>query len=104
MEKLHLNESDSVTLIHITDDEKHQEKIFKQFAPYKQKLDEKKIQNVLIIEVGDPKEKLSNYINDRHIELCVMGHRGMNKLKSVVMGSVSEYLLKHTTCKILLSH
>jgi nucleotide-binding universal stress UspA family protein len=52
-------------------------------------------------EVGDT---LLNYATDLGSDLIVMGAYGQNRLRSLVLGSLTAFILEHMTVPVLLSH
>ncbi len=52
-------------------------------------------------EVGDT---LLNYTTDLSCDLIVMGAYGQNRLRSLVLGSLTAFILDHMTVPVLLSH
>jgi len=50
------------------------------------------------------KPALLSQINDRHHDLVVMGARGRNRSRSTALGSVANYVLRHSTAPVLIVH
>ncbi len=46
--------------------------------------------------IGDPAEEIIEWLGDSHDLLLVMGRRGQSKLGSLLLGSVSDKVLRHT--------
>ncbi|MGF1521400.1 MAG: universal stress protein [Leptolyngbyaceae cyanobacterium] len=56
----------------------------------------------IIVLTGDPGTQIANYAHSSAVELIVMpshGHRGVNRL---LMGSVSERVVRLATCPVLI--
>ena len=53
--------------------------------------------------VGEAKYELEKYIQQVQPDLVVMAHRGLGSLDRLLLGSVSEYLIHHVTCPVLIS-
>ncbi len=52
-------------------------------------------------EIGDT---LLNFANDLSCDLIVMGAYGQSRLRSMVLGSLTGFILRHMTVPVLLSH
>ena len=53
------------------------------------------------VEQGSPKGEILQKANDLHCDLIVLGTHGRSGLEHVIMGSVAEYVLRHSTCPVL---
>lgn len=51
---------------------------------------------------GEPAEEITNYANNNHFDLVVMGQRGLNPIQEFVLGSVSKEVLKRVSCPVLI--
>ncbi|KAL1545589.1 universal stress protein in QAH/OAS sulfhydrylase 3'region-like [Salvia divinorum] len=56
--------------------------------------------NTSIIE-GDPKEMICGVAEQMKVDLIVIGSRGFGKIKRALMGSVSNYVIHHAKCPVL---
>ncbi len=45
--------------------------------------------------IGDPAEEVIRYTEDDHAVLVVIGRRGLTRMKSLLLGSVSDKVLRH---------
>ncbi|XP_057524887.1 uncharacterized protein LOC130804465 [Amaranthus tricolor] len=55
----------------------------------------------LIIE-GDPKEEICKAAEQTHVDMLVMGSRGLGGIKRAFLGSVSDYCTHHACCPVLI--
>ncbi|XAR72338.1 hypothetical protein NMG60_11018945 [Bertholletia excelsa] len=51
--------------------------------------------------VGDPKETICAAVEKHHIELLVVGGHSRGPLKRLFLGSVSNYIVNHAKCPVL---
>jgi nucleotide-binding universal stress UspA family protein len=50
--------------------------------------------------IGDPAEEIIRYTEDDHSVLVVMGRRGLSRMQSLLMGSVSDKVSRHAKSPI----
>ncbi|PON44921.1 Universal stress protein [Parasponia andersonii] len=55
----------------------------------------------LILE-GDPKDRICQAAEQMHVDLLVVGSRGLGTFKRAFLGSVSDYCAHHVKCPILI--
>ncbi|CAN1306987.1 Universal stress protein A-like protein [Linum perenne] len=55
----------------------------------------------LILE-GDAKDKLCQATEQTHVDLLVVGSRGLGKIKRAFLGSVSDFCAHHAKCPVLI--
>ncbi|MGE1062464.1 universal stress protein [Megasphaera paucivorans] len=60
------------------------------------------IQTEIVVEIGNPAEIIVKYAKAHETDLIVIGNRGLGKLKQVIMGSVSQYVLLRSSCTIMI--
>ena len=53
------------------------------------------------VVVGRPGEQIVTAANDPEVDLVVVGARGLGAFKRLLLGSVSEYVLHHAACPVL---
>ena len=56
----------------------------------------------LIHRVGDPGPEICEVARDWQVDLIVMGRRGRQGLSEMVLGSVSNYVVHHALCSVLI--
>lgn len=55
-----------------------------------------------LIEYGSPKTVIAKYIPDEYnIDLILLGATGLNAVERLFIGSVSEYVIRHAPCDVL---
>ncbi|ELT97708.1 hypothetical protein CAPTEDRAFT_20968 [Capitella teleta] len=77
--------------------EKGQE-LIEQFGP---QLKERKIDFEVVMDYEKPGEYICHVAQDKNATCIVMGTRGMGKLRRTIIGSVSNYVLNHAHCPVL---
>jgi nucleotide-binding universal stress UspA family protein len=55
-----------------------------------------------VIFEGDPASKIIGYSEMEKFDIIIMGSRGMGKFKEVILGSVSNKVLHHAKCSVML--
>ncbi|KAI7753686.1 hypothetical protein M8C21_010470 [Ambrosia artemisiifolia] len=61
---------------------------------------QKEVVVLMKIYWGDPREKLCEAVDNIPLDYLVIGNRGLGKLKRAIMGSVSNYVVNHSTCPV----
>lgn len=67
----------------------------------------KEIKNSLVETIslqGDPGHFITNTALEKKCDLIVMGSRGLGAVKTFLLGSVSNYVLHHAKCPVLIIH
>ncbi|CAA7060695.1 unnamed protein product [Microthlaspi erraticum] len=62
----------------------------------------KMVKTETMILEGDPKEVICQAIEETHVDLLVVGSRGLGMIKRAFLGSVSDYCAQHAKCPILI--
>jgi nucleotide-binding universal stress UspA family protein len=60
------------------------------------------IQHELIVRSGDIWEVLSHLINEKKIDLVVVGTRGRTGVRKLILGSVAEKIFRQARCPVLI--
>ena len=55
-----------------------------------------------VFEVGSPGPAVLSVAKKFDADLIIMGSRGLGPLKGLFMGSVSSYVVTHSTCPVLI--
>lgn len=53
---------------------------------------------------GSPGKTICKVAKENHVELIVIGHRGLTGISEFLLGSVSNYVLHHAHCSVLMVH
>lgn len=53
-------------------------------------------------ELGHPAEVIIQIAEQETIDLIVMGSRGLGKIKSLLLGSISNHVIHHAHCPVLI--
>jgi nucleotide-binding universal stress UspA family protein len=51
--------------------------------------------------VGDPAEEIIRYTEDDHSVLVIIGRRGLSRMKSLMLGSVSDKVIRHAKSPVM---
>ncbi|XP_042045898.1 universal stress protein PHOS34-like [Salvia splendens] len=62
---------------------------------------EKKIKAEALILQGDAKDKICEAAEELHVDVLVIGSRGLGTIKRALLGSVSNYCVHHVHCPVL---
>lgn len=56
-----------------------------------------------VIREGDPAEEILRYADEIGSNLIIMGNRGLGTFSKIFLGSVSQKILTHSCCSVLIS-
>ena len=56
---------------------------------------------VLTSTLGNPKQEVLQFANDRKIDTIVVGTRDLGKVERFFLGSFSKYIVAHATCPVI---
>ena len=57
----------------------------------------------VLVREGNPEEEILSAIHSHHIDLAVMGTRGISGIKRFFLGSVSEWIVQEGPCPVLVA-
>jgi len=69
--------------------------------PLTEELSSKGVTSNYYILKGDPKVQLIKLAENAHVDLVIVGTRGLGVLKRNLLGSVSEYVVRNCECSVL---
>ena len=55
-----------------------------------------------VLKIGKPANEIINYSKKEHIDLIVVGNRGLGSITKLFLGSVSNRLANHAKCSVLI--
>ena len=56
-----------------------------------------------VVRQGAPADEILQAAEELHADLIIMGSRGWGQLKAMLLGSISEHVLHHATCPVLIA-
>lgn len=78
-------------------------KVRKLEEKYKKKMEEKGIKaGKFVTRRGDPGEAIVHVAEKDSCDLIITGSRGMGVIRRTILGSVSDYVLHHAHCPVLI--
>ena len=51
---------------------------------------------------GNPGRMICKFARDSEVDLIVVGHRGLTGLSEIILGSVSNYVVHHAPCSVMI--
>ncbi|KAL9428285.1 hypothetical protein AB3S75_030302 [Citrus x aurantiifolia] len=63
---------------------------------------DKNVKAETLVLTGDPKDMICQAAEQMHMDLLVVGSRGLGKIKRALLGSVSDYCAHHVQCPIII--
>ncbi|KAF8102194.1 hypothetical protein N665_0201s0472 [Sinapis alba] len=72
------------------------------FTPALELCRAKMVKTETMILEGDPKEMICQAVEQTHVDLLVVGSRGLGMIKRAFLGSVSVYCAQHAKCPVLI--
>ncbi|WP_226037490.1 universal stress protein [Aquibacillus saliphilus] len=89
-------------VLHNVDKYKVKEERQQKIQPVLDLLDNSKVEYNVQMLHGEPGPAIVEYANQHDFDCVVVGSRGLNKLQTMVLGSVSHKLAKHVYCPVLI--
>ncbi|RID47433.1 hypothetical protein BRARA_I04027 [Brassica rapa] len=72
------------------------------FTPALELCRAKMVKTETMILEGDPKEMICQAVEQNHVDLLVVGRRGLGMIKRAFLGSVSDYCVQHAQSPVLI--
>ncbi|ESN98935.1 hypothetical protein HELRODRAFT_162405 [Helobdella robusta] len=69
---------------------------------YRWKLNENRLPGKIRTEAGNPSDIILQVAQEENAGLIVIGSRGLSKIKTTLFGSVSDHVLHHSKCPVLI--
>ncbi|KAI8847141.1 hypothetical protein BC829DRAFT_434025 [Chytridium lagenaria] len=77
------------------------EYLLKSYTSLMDKMDLKGVTVLTDVKVGNAKNVICELAKDMNAQMVVMGKRGLGPVRRLVMGSVSDYVVRHAECPVL---
>lgn len=74
----------------------------KHLQPFEEKIKAHNINFKTTIFNGYPGPKIVEYANEQAVDMLVIGSRGLNTFKEMILGSVSHKVFKRANCPVLI--
>ena len=71
------------------------------FEKPKEILKDAGVKATLLLQEGDPAEEIIRTAQEEGFDLIVVGHRGLSPVKAFLVGSVSNRVVSHAPCSVL---
>jgi nucleotide-binding universal stress UspA family protein len=71
------------------------------FAKFRAQAKERGVDLKMEIAVGHPAEQIIRRAEADHIDLILLGRRGMSRFEKWILGSISERLLRYAHCPVM---
>lgn len=77
------------------------DRVKKELASYSQQAIDREIETESKYELGDPGALICESAKTWEVDLIILGRRGRNALAEMFLGSVSNYVMHHAPCSVL---
>ncbi|ORY52042.1 adenine nucleotide alpha hydrolases-like protein [Rhizoclosmatium globosum] len=57
----------------------------------------------IVLLKGEVKREISDFVDTNHVDVLVLGSRGLTNIKRALLGSTSDYVSKHCACTIVIA-
>jgi nucleotide-binding universal stress UspA family protein len=81
--------------------ENAQEHFEKSFETFRKKAAESGVRLETATAVGHPVEQIVHRAELEHVDLIILGSRGMSKFQKMIVGSTSEKVLRYAHCPVM---
>ena len=61
-----------------------------------------KLKSLSMVATGDITAKILEIAEDGQYDLVVMGHRGLNPIKRLMIGSIAKNIVEHAHCSVMI--
>lgn len=70
--------------------------------PFRQQAEEKGIKTTYVLAKGHHAGRMiCSLAEERNVDFLIVGRRGMNKVKRLLAGSTSKYVMEHAKCNVI---
>lgn len=77
------------------------EELLRQYQLFAQQAGVKEVS--LKIKQGDPRKEILNVAKEEKSDLIIMGSTGKGMIDRLLIGSVSEFIMNHSSCDVLIT-
>jgi nucleotide-binding universal stress UspA family protein len=89
-----------ITIVIVTDDQRHAAKLSKKLEDYVEPFE---VNSEIIILGGKENKEIIKFMQEGAVELMVMGAYGNNRLRELLLGSTTSYIIKNSPIPVLLT-
>eukprot|EP00128_Syssomonas_multiformis_P009494 Colp12_sorted_trinity150504_noHs@22941 len=79
-----------------------QKDIIKHMEPHMQPFRDHHISYSIIVQRGDPREVIIKEAENKKVLTIIIGARGLGRISKLFLGSVSDYVVKHARCNVII--
>lgn len=89
-----------LSIVMVMDDQKQAAKLTKKLEAY---LEAFEVNSEIVVIPGKENKELVRFMQEGSIELMVMGAYGNNRLRELILGSTTSYIIKNSPLPVLLT-